>query len=134
MAGQKTLANRTGYELHVVLVVRKGDHPSETAGTVEITLAAGPDEKTGSDYSVQNISYGNDVDIYLNGFEATMSGAGKEMVQRRVVAERGSKLDNILNINDTLDFRYDGQNVLFSASNTDEVANHTWEWTSQTET
>jgi len=40
------------------------------------------------------------------------------VIQRRVVAERGSKLDKILNTNDTIDFRYDGQNVLFSASNT----------------
>lgn len=121
MAGQKTLINRTGSELKVVLMVRRGDHPSETAGTVNVTLAAGPDEKTGEDNSVQNVSYGNDVDIFLNGFEATISTDGAEIVQRSVVAERGSKLDNILNTNDTIDFLYDGQKVLFSASNAHEV-------------
>ena len=122
MAGHKTLINRTGSELKVVLIVRKGDHPSATAGTVDVTLGAAPVGESGAeDSSIQKISYGNDIDIFLNGIEAAMKTGGQEVAQRRIVADRDSKLDRILNTHDTIDFRYDGQNLLFSACNADEV-------------
>jgi hypothetical protein len=117
----KTLINRTGGDLKVVLIVRKGDHPSDTAGSVVVELAAGSDQETGEEDLMQRVSYGNDTDIFLNGLELTMQAKGAETTSRSVVAVRGSKLDRILNTNDTIDFRYDGQNVLFSASNSDQA-------------
>jgi hypothetical protein len=121
MAGMKKLINRTGSDLKVTLVVRAGDQPDQTAGSVEVDMAAGPDKKSGKDGSVQNVSYGNDVDIYLNGIETRMIHDGSAIGERRVVIERGSKLDNALNTNDTIEFLYDGKSILISATNSDYV-------------
>ena len=122
MAGMKKLINRTGNELMVTLVVRAGDQPDQTAGSVNVEMAAGPDKESGKDGSVQNVSYGNDVDIYLNGIETTMIKNGSAIGERRLVIERGSKLDNALNTNDTIEFLYDGESILISATNSNYVA------------
>src|SRR5262249_35415467 len=116
VAGMKKLINRTGHELRVSLVVRRGDHPTETAGTVDVILVAGPDEASGGE-SVQDVTYGNDVNIYLNGIETTLIVDGSAIGQRRMVVERGSELDTELNTNDTIEFLYDGKAVLISATN-----------------
>lgn len=121
MAGMKKLINRTKSDLKVTLVVRAGDQPDKTAGTVDVKLAAGPDEESGKDDSVQNVSYGNDVDIYLNGIETQMIKDGSAVGERQLVIERGSKLDNALNTNDTIEFLYDGKSILISATNSDYV-------------
>jgi len=119
MAGMKKLINRTGNELKVTLIVRQGDHPTQTSGTVDVDLAAGRDEASGKDESVQDVPYGNDVDIYLNGIETTMIAHGSAIGQRQVVVERGSKLDDALNTHDTIEFLYDGKSILISATNSD---------------
>ncbi len=111
MAGMKKLINRTGKDLKVTLVVREGDQPNKTAGSVDVDLAAGEEG------SVQNVSYGNDVDIYLNGIETSMIEDGAAIGERRIVIERGSELDNDLNRNDTIEFLYDGKAILISATN-----------------
>jgi hypothetical protein len=119
MAGMKKLINRTGKDLKVTLIVRQGDHPSNTAGTVEVDLPAGPDSESGKDDSVQDVRYGNDVDIYLNGIDIALIADGASVGERQIVVERSSGLDNALNTNDTIEFLFDGQNVLFSATNSD---------------
>jgi hypothetical protein len=120
MAGMKTLINRTGHELRVTLVVRKGDHPEGNAGTVDVQLAAGADDGTGDDKSQQEVTYGDDVDIYLNGIETLLISHGSAIGKREVVIERGSPLDDQLNTHDTIEFLYDGKQVLVSASNSGE--------------
>ncbi|CAG9203431.1 conserved hypothetical protein [Paraburkholderia sabiae] len=120
MAGRKTLINHTGNDLEVTLIVRKGDRPEGNAGTVDVHLAAGPDTQTGKDGSRQIVTYGNDVDIYLNGIETTLIAKGAAIGKREVVVERGSAFDNQLNTNDTIEFLYDGHQVLVSASNSDD--------------
>jgi hypothetical protein len=118
MSGHKKLINRTGKEVNLVLFVRKGDLSSQTAGSVNVTLAPGPDKETGEYMTEQVVTYGDDVDIYLNGLEVTLTSNGQEVTRSNFVAERGSKLDRILNMNDTIDFRFDGESILFSAINT----------------
>jgi hypothetical protein len=125
----KTLINRTGNELRLTLIVRKGDHPDQTAGTVDVELGAGPDaaqdtapaegRSARKDPSVQQVTYGNDVDIYLNGITAMMIQDGSGIGRREIVLERGSALDRELNTNDTIEFLYDGQSILVSATNSD---------------
>ena len=125
----KTLINRTGNELRLTLIVRKGDHPDQTAGTVDVELGAGADAaqdtapadgKSARKYpSVREVTYGNDVDIYLNGITATMIQDGSGIGHREVVLERGSALDRDLNTNDTIEFIYDGKSILVSATNSD---------------
>ena len=120
MAGMKKLINRTGKELKVTLVVRQGDDPDKTAGNVEVTLMPGPDGDTGKDASVRDVSYGNDVDIYLNGIETTLISKGSAVGERRIAIVRGSGLDRALNTNDTIEFLFDGKTVLISATNSDD--------------
>jgi hypothetical protein len=120
MAGMKKLINRTGKDLKVVLTVRKGDHPLNTAGTVEVELSASKGT-TGIDARVKDVSYGNDVDIYLNGIETSLIFKGDILDQRQIVVERGKGLDNALNTNDTIEFLFDGKQVLISATNSTSV-------------
>jgi hypothetical protein len=117
MAGVKKLINRTGNDLKVTLTVREGDTPSQTAGTVEVELAAGRDKATGLDTSRQVVAYGDDTNIYLNGIETQMIVKGSAVGERRIVVTRGSGLDNALNTNDTIEFLYDGKSILISATN-----------------
>jgi hypothetical protein len=120
MAGMKKLINRTGKELKVRLFVRQGDHPTNSAGTVEVDLAAAPGKESGEDKSEQNVAYGNDVDIYLNGIETTMVADGSAVNERQIVLERGSGLDKALNTNDTIEFLFDGKAILISATNSSD--------------
>lgn len=121
----KTLINRTGHHLKVTLNVRKGDHPDDNAGTVDVSLGVLPPSSEvttlAGDASVQDVTYGNDVDIYLNGLTATMIADGSGVGRRDVVVERGSPLDNELNTNDTIEFSFDGEAILVSATNSDRT-------------
>jgi hypothetical protein len=121
MAGMKKLINATGKDLSVILIVRKGDHPSESAGEVEVELSAAPEEESDQDdTSIQDVTYGNDSDIYLNGIDTKLLVDGAEISQRRITILRGSGLDNALNMNDTIEFLFDGERVLISVTNTDD--------------
>ena len=125
----KTLINRTGNPLQVTLIVRKGDHPDQTAGTVDVELGARPiaaaatgsDGEAQDDTSVQEVTYGDDVDIYLNGLKATMIENGSGIGRRDVVIDRGSPLDNELNTHDTIEFLFDGKALLISATNSNRM-------------
>lgn len=113
MAGRKTLINMSGHELEVTLLVRQGDLPSATAGTVNVDLPASSDEDPGS----ATVNYGDDKNIYLNGLEVRMMVNGAAVKERRITLERGNDLDNTLNTNDTIEFLYDGQSILISGKN-----------------
>lgn len=117
MAGMKKLINRTGEKLEVTLLVRQGDEPGSSGGSVVVRLAAGPDEKTGVDRSVQVVHYGTDTDIYLDGLEVALEADGATVNQRRIVVKRGGGLDNALNTNDCIEFLFDGKEILISATN-----------------
>ena len=124
MAGVKELINRTGNDLEVTLIVREGDSPSKTAGTVDVKLAAAPDKDSGVDNSRKTVTYGDDVNIYLNGIETQMILKGSVVGERRIMFDRGSGLDNALNTNDTIEFLYDGKSILISATNSAEQPFH----------
>jgi hypothetical protein len=121
----KTLINRTGHYLRVTLIVRKGDHPENNAGSVDVSLGVRrPSSEVTTitdDSSVKDITFGSDVDIYLNGLTATMIADGSGVGRRDVVVDRGSPLDNELNTNDTIVFSFDGEAVLVSATNSDQA-------------
>jgi len=121
----KTLINRTGHQLRVTLIVRKGDHPENNAGSVDVSLGVRrPSSEVTTitdDSSVKDVTFGSDVDIYLNGLTATMIADGSGVGRRDVVVDRGSPLDNELNTNDTIVFSFDGEAVLVSATNSDQA-------------
>ena len=102
----KKLINKTGHDLEATLIIRKCDHPTDTAGTVEVKLPPCTYEAR-DDGSTIVVPYGNDEDIFLNGIEARLNLGGKSVANRRVVLERGTPLDNLLNTNNTIEFFYD---------------------------
>lgn len=114
----KKLINKTGHDLEATLIVRKGDHPTDTAGTVEVKLSPCTYEEC-DDGSTTVVTYGNEEDIFLNGIEARLNLDGNIVANRRVALERGTPLDNLLNTNNTIEFFYDKNTVLLSASETD---------------
>lgn len=128
MPGRKKLINQTGKELSITLLVRPGESPdpAKQGKSVEVNLSSGPDPETGEDNSAQLVEYGNNSDIYLNGLELVLTDDGSELVKRVVVVERGSELDNTLNMNSILEFIYDGNSVLVSGRNEPEI---TYEFT-----
>ena len=116
----KTLINRTGNDLKVTLVVRNGETPGTDFGTVDVHLAAataGSAAEAGG--SCQQVQYGDDTDVYLNGIEMVLIKDGAGIGKREVVVERGSSLDDRLNTRDTIEFLFDGKQVLWSSSNAD---------------
>ncbi len=120
MAGRKKLINNTGKDLKVILVIRKGDHPDDTAGTLNVDLSAGTENESGEAQNSRWVEYGDDVNIYLNGIEVELFINGISINQRRIVLERGIGLDNDLNTNDTIEFLFDdyASNILITTSNT----------------
>jgi hypothetical protein len=117
MPGKKLFINHTRHELRVILTIRKGEDPAATAGTQDFTLAAGPDAVTGEDLSQQEITYGSATDIYLNGIETQLITDGAAVGKRDLVVRRGSPMDDQLNTHSIVDFLFDGEQVLISASN-----------------
>ena len=117
MPGRKTLVNRTGHELRVTLIVRKGDHPDDSWGTVDVQLDGPPADDATAEPTRKAVTYGDEVSIYLNGIETTLISNGSATGKRQTVIERGSPLDDQLNTHDTIDFLYDGHQLLLSASN-----------------
>ncbi|HST79838.1 MAG TPA: hypothetical protein VLN58_15240 [Verrucomicrobiae bacterium] len=128
MPGRKRLINQTGKELSIALLVRQGEDPdpAKQGKSVEVNLSPDPDSETGEDNSTQIVEYGDNSDIYLNGLELVLTDNGSELVKRVVVLERGSELDNTLNMNSILEFVYDGNSVLVSGRNEPDV---TYEFT-----
>ncbi|NHZ93148.1 hypothetical protein F2P45_29670 [Massilia sp. CCM 8733] len=95
MAGRKLFTNRSDYALAVTLLIRSSDNPNNQAGIKQFTLA--PSES-------QWQEYGNDTDIYLNGFKLVASHNGALIAQQDIVVIRASPLDNQLNMFNAVDF------------------------------
>lgn len=109
MSGNKTLENRTGMDLSVVLTVRKGSDPSDTWKTVSAGLGDG-DSKT--------VDYGNDENPYLNGIEVNGVDGGELLSTRAVTSQRGTEVDDGLNTNDTVVVTRDGATFHLEFENT----------------
>jgi len=121
MAGRKKLINNTGNDLEVKLVIRKGDHPDQTAGTKNVNLPAPTKE---NEDNFKWVEYGDDINIYLNGLEVSILIGKNEVKLKNIVAERGKMLDNELNTKDTIEFSYDDttHSIFIATSNsTDET-------------
>lgn len=93
MNGEKTLENRTGMDLSIVLTVRKGSDPSDTWKTVSAGLGAGDSKR---------VDYGNEENPFLNGIEVSGVGGGEIASTRNVTFQRGNEIDDGLNTNDTI--------------------------------
>jgi len=95
MAGKKLFSNMSGFPLMVTLLIRRSENPDDSAGTKGFTLAP---------FDAQWQEYGNDTDIYLNGFRLVSTNDGSLQGQQDIVVVRGSSLDNQLNMYNAVDF------------------------------
>jgi hypothetical protein len=109
MAGSKLFVNNTGKDLQVTLFIRASDNPANSAGTQAFRLGS----------SQQNwITYGTDQNIYLNGISLVGYFNGQVTGTQDFVINRGSSLDNELNMNNRVEFRYGGDSFQISTNNT----------------
>ena len=111
MAGRKLFTDATPYTLQVTLVVRSGADPGNTAGTKNFTLNANQSQWQ---------TYGNNVDIYLNGIKLTAVLNGGVVASQYIVFQRGSALDNMFNTRNGVTFTYDARSNSFGI-NTKQV-------------
>lgn len=95
MAGRKLFTNKSGYAMSVTLMIRASEDPRHQAGTKEFWLDAGQSAWQ---------EYGNNIDIYLNGFGLQAVENGAIRAEQSIVIVRGSPLDNELNMFNAVDF------------------------------
>ena len=109
MAGRKLFVNNTGKDLQVTLFIRASENPVNSAGTQAFRLSS----------SQQSwVNYGTDQNIYLNGISLVGYFNGQVAGTQDFVVNRGSSLDNELNMNNRVEFRYGGNAFQISTSNT----------------
>jgi hypothetical protein len=107
MAG-KTFNNYSHKDLRVTLFIRQSEDPANNAGQQRFDLGSG-----GSEY----VGYGDDVNIYLNGISLASVSDGAIEGEQEFVIDRGSDLDNQLNMNDTVNIYFPGGGFQISCSN-----------------
>ena len=107
MAG-KTFNNFTHKDVSVTLFVRESDDPSNNAGQERFDLGSGESK---------DVTYGDDVNIYLNGITVATVSGGSMQTEREIVVKRGSDLDNQLNTNDTVNIYFPGGGFKINCSN-----------------
>jgi hypothetical protein len=95
MPGRKLFINSTPNTLTTTIAIRSGANPSNTAGKQTFTL--NPKQQSW-------IDYGTNSDIYLNGLSIVMIANGAVIGEQEFVIQRGSSLDNMLNMNNVITF------------------------------
>ena len=108
MAGHKTFVNQTGDRLAVTLYIRSGSDPATQAGTQDFSL--GPNAS-------EDVSYGSDSDIYLNGLSVASILNGQVSGAQDFVATRGSALDDLFNRNSIIQINFANEGFQLSSRN-----------------
>lgn len=108
MAGVKTFTNGTGKNLEVTLYIRAGADPANNAGTQSFSLGGSESKQ---------ITYGDNTNIYLNGFSVMALYNGQITAEQEFVVRRGSNLDDQLNKNNHITILFSNNSFQISASN-----------------
>lgn len=116
MPGKKIFINNTGKDLEITLYVRQGANPINQATNQNV------------DFSLKNgeqkwIVYGDYYNVYLNGIKLIASYEGKIVSNSEIVIVRGSSLDNQLNTNNAVEFRFDGRFYIVTSNKSAKVSN-----------
>ncbi len=107
---QKLFINQTNYMVNGIIVVRQGDNPgTDLPTTVNFTVEAN---------SQQMVPYGDANDPYVD--QLTLSGLadGGLVLSDQIVMTRGSALDNLFNMNDTVTITLEASSFVITTSNT----------------
>lgn len=108
MAGTKTFVNDSPATLQITLVIREGDEPLNQDGTVSFILDPGETEV---------ITYGNDINSFLNGILLFTIFKGDLYSKTQFVIEKESELDDLLNINSVITITKNQTDYEISGSN-----------------
>lgn len=90
---EKTFVNNTLSTLQITIFVREGEQPYNQDGTVSFSLNPG---------ETKIISYGNDINTFLNGIILFTIFNGDLFSSVKFVTINSSELDNLLNTNTTI--------------------------------
>jgi hypothetical protein len=91
----KYLINKTGVDLTVTMIERKGSEPGNDGPTHNFTLTKGQSER---------VTYGTEQNPYLNVLGITWESSGYSATQSQRVLTRGCGWDDMLNTKDTFTF------------------------------
>ena len=97
MAGMKYVINHLESELAVEFLVRQGSDPANDSAVVHATVAP---------QTTMIVPYGDAEDIYLNATVLDATVEGQTLTKRDQVLARGTKTDDALNTNNTIDVRF----------------------------
>lgn len=109
MSGQKLFINNCGNQLNVTAYNRLSSNPAKTRGQIDVSIVNGERKM---------VTYGNDQNPYLNGFNLIAFRDGAMIAQQKIVVTRGSPLDNQLNMNDTVTFLFSNGSFYIRTTNT----------------
>jgi len=105
---KKLFTNLTSSDLEITLHIRAGDMPDKNAGTVSFTVEANDSEW---------MTYGDEVNIYLNGI--TLAASDGSIEKTFLTIERATELDDRLNRRNNIQitcqqgsYNFVGKNVL----------------------
>ncbi len=107
---KKLMVNNTNYEINGTIVVRNGSEPGKNAGTVNFKIAKGPGTN-------QSVEYGDANNPYMDQLTISTEANGAVILSDQVVITRGSDLDNLFNMNDTISIAITNQSIQISSSN-----------------
>lgn len=112
--GTKRFINNTGYNLNVTLAVREGADPGPSVFTRNFQMGVGGD---------QVYTYSDDSNPYLNGISVAASDTEQGTIVGAdfIGSQRGTTIDNELNMNDTVLISLQGQNIVLGFENTGVV-------------
>lgn len=108
---RKLMVNNTDYEINGTIVVRKGSQPGEDDGAVDFKLAKGPGTQ-------EFVNYGSEQNPYVDQLTISAMTNGAVVLSDQIVITRGSELDNMFNMNDTIYIALDGESVKITSGNT----------------
>lgn len=106
---RKLMVNNTGNQLEGTIVTRKGSTPGQSDGTVNFNLAVGQQEF---------VDYGDDSDPYMDELDLQAMANGGVIASEQIVIIRGSALDNMFNMNDTIYVALNGSSFNVTSGNT----------------
>ena len=109
MSGKKLFINNCGNKINVTVFNRLSSNPAQTRDQIEFSLES---------RERKMVTYGNDQNPYLNGFNLIAYLNGAILAQQKIVITRGSPLDNQLNMNDSVIFLFSNGSFYIQTSNT----------------
>ncbi|GEM44666.1 hypothetical protein [Deinococcus cellulosilyticus] len=109
--GTKRFINNTGYNVSVTLAVPEGADPGPSVFTRNFQLSVAGD---------QVYTYSDDLNPFLNGISVAASDTEQGTIVGAdfIGSQRGTTIDNDLNMNDTVLINLQSRNIVLAFENT----------------